>query len=129
MDIIKEINRLPNYIYELNTSPYWMVFGGHSCPTETQYNSGLFQRAIDEYAKLCTLYYKEEKDDKDKKEIARLARRISGLCEFRIESCHSLKQQSEFINQLSSEEKNEIIKQIEMYKTAREYYRDYIHNK
>ena len=42
-----------------------------------------------------------------KKEIARLARRISGLCEFRIESCHSLKQQSEFINQLSSEEKFE----------------------
>ena len=38
MDIIKEIYRLPNYLYAIDVPPYWIILGRAGCKKAEQYD-------------------------------------------------------------------------------------------
>ena len=46
MDIITEINRLPNYLYAIDIPPYWIILGGEGCKKAEQYDRIEFERLI-----------------------------------------------------------------------------------
>ena len=56
-------------------------------------------------------------------------KRIMNECDYRYSKLYTLKQQEEYLNKLDAESLDEISNQIQMYKKAREYYRDYVYKK
>lgn len=126
MDIIKELDRLPTFAYtfELSGKLHLALLGGQSCQsiTDIKYATAL----IDINSKMKKIYDKKALDEGDKMRLAKLMHQISGLCEGRLENNRSLEQQTNYLASLPSDSLAEIENQINMYKDAREYYRQYI---
>lgn len=128
MDLIKEINSLPNYYYEFDNPPYFAILGGHSCKKVEHYDKitiAKVQRWFDEMNKS---FDKESLDIEDKKVIAKNASKIGNNCVERLNTYFTQQQQKDFISSLTEEDRNELEQQISRYKMAREYYSQYVHN-
>ena len=128
-EIIKEINRLPNYLYEYcaDDGIHRVILGGHSCQKKDQYDNLSFCARY--LRDMTELYQKENLTDEDKASMAKQMKRIMNQCDYRHSELYSLEQQEKYLSKLDTESIQEISKQVLMYKTAREYYRDYVYNK
>ena len=109
MDIITEINRLPNYLYAIDIPPYWIILGGEGCKKAEQYDRIEFERLIKKHDNYLKIFNQETMSDEDKKTVALLSKKIRSMCDVRL-----------------IQEKEKIEKQITLYKQAREFYRDYV---
>lgn len=99
MDIVNEIDRLPQYYYMLKNGE--IILGG---------NTGNY-------------YEKETLSDNEKREYAQMVYKMMQHSEGRKIDRKELK---EIINKLSEDDKEEIAWQIDMYKKGREYYSQYV---
>lgn len=126
MDIITEINRLPNYLYAIDIPPYWIILGGEGCKKAEQYDRIEFERLIKKHDNYLKIFNQETMSDEDKKTVALLSKKIRSMCDVRLIQYYTRNQQDEFIKQLPQSEKEKIEKQITLYKQAREFYRDYV---
>jgi hypothetical protein len=126
MDIIRELNNLPTYFYtfEKNNKFCYALLGGQSEPPITDLRS--LETLTYLHEKMLSIYELKTLTDEDKKELARLSRKIHNACGGRFEGCRTLKEQEEYLRTLPEESLEEIRSQIKMYKDAREYYRAYL---
>ena len=62
-------------------------------------------------------------------ELAKLMIHIRNSCTGRFKGRLTLKEQEQYLSTLPKEALHEIEQQIEMYKTARQYYRQYLYRK
>ena len=129
MDIIREIYRLPNYLYSVDVPPYWVILGGQGCKKAQRYNEIDIQILIKKHDDFCNLFSKEILSDEEKKSLAVLAQKINQRSDVRLEKYYTREQQEAFIKQLPPTEKKKIEKQVNMYKLAREYYNDYVYHR
>lgn len=123
MDIIKEINKLPNYIYAIDVTPYRIILGGlgskRGIYDENEDNSNSY--LIEYHDELCTLFKDDIFSEENKQRVAYIYNRILTRCyEQRLKKEYSREEQDSFLKQLPKIEKSKIEKQILMYKQARE---------
>ena len=128
MDIIKEINRLPNYYYEFNNPPYFAILGSHSCKKLEHYDKFTIAKVQRWFDELNEIYAKVNLEIDDKIAIAKNVSKIGKNCDERLDTLFTKQQQLDFIKSLSPEDIDELEQQINRYKTAREYYSQYVHN-
>lgn len=125
-EIIKEINRLPNYLYEYcdNNGIHRVILGGHSCQKRDEHiNLSFCARYFEEMQKL---YQKDNLTDEEKTTLAKQMKRIMNQCDYRHSELYTLEEQENYLSKLDSESLAEINEQIKMYKTAREYHREFL---
>lgn len=128
-EIIKEINRLPNYLYEYcaDDGIHRVILGGHSCQKKDHFdNLSVCARYLKD---MTELYQKENLTDEEKAYIAKQMKRIMNQCDYRHSELYSLEQQKEYLSNLDAESLEEISEQILMYKKAREYHAEYVYKK
>ena len=128
MDIIKEINSLPNYYYEFDNPPRFAILGGHSCRKVEHYDRVTIAKVRRWFDEMNRLYTKESLQIEDKQAIAKNASKIGNNCDEKLETLFTKQQVLDFINSLCQEDKDKLEQQINRYKTAREYYSQYVHN-
>lgn len=128
MDLIKEINSLPNYYYEFDSAPYFAILGGRSCKKVERYDRITIAKVRRWFDEMNRLYAKENLEIEDKQAIAKNASKIGNNCDERLNTYFTQQQQKDFISSLSEEDRNELEQQISRYKMAREYYSQYVHN-
>lgn len=126
MDIIKEINKLPNYYYEFSVSPYCAILGSSSCKKVDNYDRMIISPVQRWLRQMNSIFEKESLDIQDKEDIAQLASKIGAYCNERLETHYTAQQQETFIQTLPQSAKDELEHQIIRYEQAREYYRDYV---
>ena len=128
-EIVKEIGKLPSFLYEFydDKGVHRVILGGQSCQKRDEHiNLNVCERYFVEMQKL---YEKDDLTDDEKVTIAKDMKRIMRQCDYRHSQLYSIKEQEEYLSMLDKEALEEIGTQVQMYKTAREYYRDYVHNK
>lgn len=128
-EIIKEINRLPNYFYEYcdDNGMHGVILGGHSCQKKDNFdNLSVCARYLKD---MTELYQKENLTDEEKAYIAKQMKRIMNQCDYRHSELYSLEQQKEYLSKLDAESLEEISEQILMYKKAREYHAEYVYKR
>ena len=126
MDIIKELYRLPHYIYRIDIPPKWLILGGFAYKKGIYGGETTIPDLIDYHERFTELFQNEELSDEDKKQASGLQEKIKSRCfENCIKDSFTQKQQDELIQQLPQKEKDIIEKQIKMYKQARNYYNEY----
>lgn len=125
MDIIKELNKLPNYGYVVfrDGKDRVAILGGHSCQKITDVLS--VQALFDLNDRMQEVYEKPELLNEDKNFLAKSMKKMMDLCKGRLEGNYTLEEQQEYILGLPEESQKEIVKQIEMYKACREYCREF----
>lgn len=128
MDLIKEINSLPNYYYEFDSQPYYAILGGRSCKKVERYDRITIAKVRRWFDEMNRLYAKENLEIEDKQAIAKNASKIGNNCDERLNTYFTQQQQKDFISSLSEEDRNKLEQQISRYKMAREYYSQYVHN-
>ena len=125
--IIKELNHLPSFLYiywnPSDEKDHMVILGGHSCQQKTDH-TGIIPAMHHNYdmQEICE---KETLEESDKFALVKAMRHIQNLCDYRDPELYTLAKQEEYLNELSSEQLEEIYKQIEMYKLARSLYKDY----
>lgn len=135
MDIYKEINNLPNFLYEYyddNEIYHFAILGGHDCQIYEPSNfcdESNRKLARDKKSELEELYGHTALSDKDKTDLANMMIHIQNLCETRTAELSTLAKEKQYIETLSDNEKAQIEKQIQMYKDCRCFYRDYVYKK
>lgn len=125
-EIIKALRNLPNFLYVYwgkDNKDHMVILGERPCPKKNEYIGTIdcYHANVD----MMKLYEKDTLEEADKYQLVRLMRCIQSLCDYRYEELYSLEQQTEYLNGLSSEQLEEIYKQIEMYKFARSLYSEY----
>lgn len=128
MDIIEEINTLPNYYYEFDNPPFFAILGGHSCKRVEHYDKVTIATVRRWFDEMNKLYAKESLEIEDKQAIAKNASKIGNNCDEKLETLFTKQQRIDFINSLSQEDRDKLEQQINRYKMAREYYSLYVHN-
>lgn len=73
------------------------------------------------------IYEKDNLDERDKTRIGKLIHHIMELYERRLENNRTIEHQTEYLSSLTTGAVSEIKIQIQMYKDAREYYRQHIY--
>jgi hypothetical protein len=130
MDIYKEINILPNFLYTFDGDDgkyHFAILGGHVCPASKTYE---FIDATERIQhQMIQLYEHVTLSDEDKTQLAKLMHKMQSVCEKRKVGLNTLSEQKEYIEKLSPNEKAQIEKQVKMYKDCRCFYRDYVYNK
>lgn len=125
MDIICEIKKLPNLGYEYfkdNGKPCIVVLGGESCSPSDEYR---FWRNISQYnCKLVELYENKPFSEDAKDAIAYYMKKMRSACDSRMSGTYTLAQQTAYIESLSIEERQQIEKQVLMYKECYAIYLD-----
>ena len=125
--IIKELNHLPSFLYiywgPIYEKDIMVILGGQSCQQKDNH-TGIIPAMHYNY-EMQEICEKDILDESDKHTLVRAMRHIQNLCDYRDPNLYTLTQQEEYLNKLSTEELEEIYKQIEMYKLARSLYRDY----
>ena len=129
MDIIKEINKLPNYFYsfESNGKLHCVILGGHSCMKSSKIE--LVERLLGLLDTIEKTYEKDNLSDEDKILIAQTMKKIQTFCDYRLENLYTIKQQEDYLNSLPKDALDQISKQVEMYQNARILYRDFVYGK
>ena len=125
-EIVKALRNLPNFLYIYlgeDGKDHMVILGERPCQRKSEYIGTIdcYHANID----MMKLYEKDVLEEADKYQLVRLMRRIQSLCDYRYEKLYSLEQQTEYLNVLSSEQLEEIHKQIEMHKLARSLYSEY----
>lgn len=128
MDIIKEINNLPNYYYEFDNPPYFAILGGHSCAKTEHYNKFTIAKVRQWFDEMNRLYAKESLEIEDKQTIAKNASKIGKYCDEKLDTLFTAQQTKDFINSLPQDDRDKLEQQINRYKMARKYYSQYVHN-
>lgn len=128
MDLIKEINSLPNYYYEFDNPPCFAILGGHFCKKVERYDRITIAKVRRWFDEMNRLYAKENLEIEDKQVIAKNASEIGNNCDEKLETLFTKQQVIDYINSLSQEDKDKLEQQIHRYKTARKYYSQYVHN-
>lgn len=127
MDIIKEINRLPNFGYVFwgdDGREHLAVLGGHSVQKSDRYEwSDSILRTS--YA-MQKLYEQTELSVDDKRELARLMQKMHSLCETRKVGLFTMDEQEKYLSERSEDELKQIEQQVKMHMECRIYYRDFI---
>lgn len=128
-EMIKALNHLPNFLYVFYSDDGCnrVILGGQSSPTKDKYDS--LDGAEYHFNILEELYEKENLTDDEKASMGYRMKRVMNACDYRHSKLYTLKQQEEYLNDLSAESLDEISNQIQMYIKAREYYRDYVYKK
>lgn len=125
--IVRELNHLPSFLYI-----YWspsdekdrmVILGGQSCQQKTDH-TGIISAMHHNY-EMQEIYEKKILEESDKNALVKAMRHIQNICDYRDPKLYTLAKQEEYLNDLSSEQLEEIYKQIEMYKLARSLYKDY----
>lgn len=125
--IVRELNHLPSFLYI-----YWspsdekdcmVILGGQSCQQKTDH-TGIISAMHYNY-EMQEIYEKKILEESDKNALVKAMRHIQNICDYRDPKLYTLAKQEEYLNDLSSEQLEEIYKQIEMYKLARSLYKDY----
>ena len=128
MDIIKEINRLPNFGYVFwgdDGREHVAVLGGHSAQKTDRYEwSDSILRTSDAMQKI---YERAELSADDKRELARLMQKMHSLCETRKAGLFTMDEQEKYLNERSEDELKQIEQQVKMHLDCRNFYRDYIY--
>ena len=128
MDIIKEINRLPNFGYVFwgdDGREHVAVLGGHSAQKTDRYAwSDSILRTSDAMQKI---YERAELSADDKRELARLMQKMHSLCETRKVGLFTMDEQEKYLNERSEDELKQIEQQVKMHLDCRNFYRDYIY--
>ena len=126
MDIIKELRFLPTYFYtfEKDNKFCYALLGGHSDPPITELRT--LETLTYLHSKMLNIYESEDLTQEDKIELAKLPRKIHNACVGRFEGRRTLKEQEEYLQTLPEAALEEIKVQIQMYKDAQEYYREYL---
>lgn len=123
MDIVSEIDRLPQYYYVLKNSE--IILGGNSgsyIENANEHRSSM-DRLYGFWERIKDYYEKETLSDNEKREYAQMVYKMMQHSEGRKFDRKELK---EIINKLSEDDKEEIVWQIDMYKKGREYYSQYV---
>lgn len=129
MDIVNEIDRLPQYYYMLKNGE--IILGGNSGSYEERANEkrSSMDRLYSFWKEIKEYYEKDgEKEilsDEEKREYAQMVYKMMQHSEGRKIDREEL---SEKINKLSEEDKKEIEWQIDMYKRGRRYYGQFVRN-
>ena len=76
---------------------------------------------------MTRIYGKEHLVDEEKMQLAKLMKKMMTARFTRRASSFSPKEQSDYINGLTEEEREQIEKQVQMYIDCRHFYRDYVH--
>ena len=125
MDIMSEIKKLPNLGYEYfkdNGKPCIVVLGGESCPSSDEYR---YWKNISQYNfKLMELYENKPFSQDIQDAIAYYMKKMRSACDSRMSGTHTLSQQAAYIDSLSSEERQQIEEQVQMYKECYAIYLD-----
>ncbi len=125
MDLIKELNNLPNfgYVFEKNNRLCLAILGGQSCQQIDEIQFG--QAIIDLNSKMLQLYNKCNLSDEEKISLAKSMKKMYSLCDGRTEGLYSIKDQEQYIASLSDDAREDIALQIRMLKDCRKFYRVY----
>ena len=127
LQIIHELNHLSNFLYVYweprDEKDHMVILGGHSCMTKDEH-TGVID-AMHYNFEMQEIFEKKELDESDKYTLVKLMRRMHSICDYRDSRLYSLAQQEEYLNKLSDEQLEEISKQIEMHKLAKDLYREY----
>ena len=131
MNLIRELwdKNLPNFGYVIemdNGDQYVVVLGGQSIPKGDIRCS--CDAIIRRNKQMQQIYRRDTLSDDDKKELARLMRKMYAVCEYREEGRYTREEQSAFIDKLSENEKMQLEEQIQMLKDCRCFYQEYIFN-
>lgn len=126
-EIIKGINRLPNYLYLFcgDDGIHRVILGGYSCRLQDEYTDLNYCERY--FSEMQEKYERDNLTENEKIRIATCMHKIQSACDYRHSKLDSIKQQEEYLSNLDAEQLKEIYDQVQMYKVAREYYRDYIH--
>ena len=65
MDLIKEINSLPNYYYEFDNPPRFAILGGHSCRKVEHYDRVTIAKVRRWFDEMNRLYAKENLENEE----------------------------------------------------------------
>ena len=128
MDIIKEINRLPNFGYVFwgdDGREHLAILGGHTSPKTDTYEWA--ENILNLSYSMNKLYSKAELSDDDKTELARLMQKMYSFCESRKEGLHSLSEQEDYLSSRSEAELQQIEHQLKMHLECRAFFSKYIY--
>lgn len=117
MDIFKEINTLPQYLYVFDERE--MILGGQSAKEATM----PFYRLYHLWKQIKELYDKSDLTVEEKISYAKMVQKMARWSQSGTIPKSQLKEK---INSLSEKEKEDIMWQIEMYKLGRKYYGEHI---
>lgn len=131
MDIVKEILRLPNFGYVFwgrDDRFHTAILGGQSCmpPDKCEYELN-YDHIHCIHDEMTRIYAKENLGDDEKVRLARLMKKMMSACFTRRASNFTHKEQIDYINGLTEEEREQIENQVQMYIDCRLFYQDYIH--
>ena len=130
MDILKEINRLPNFGYVFwgeDGREHIAVLSGHSAQKSERYEwSDSILRTS--YA-MQKIYEKTELSLDDKRELARLMQKMHSLCETRKVGLFTMDEQEKYLSERSEDELKQIEQQVKMHLDCGVFYRDYIYGR
>jgi hypothetical protein len=125
MDIVGEIKNLPNLGYDYykdNGDFCIVVLGGESCAPCDNYR---FWESIHYYhGKLVELYENKPFSEDVKDAITYCMKKMRSACEGRTKGTYTLPQQADYIEALSTDERQQIEEQVLMYKECYAIYID-----
>lgn len=124
MDILNEVERLPQYYYMLKNGE--IILGGNSGSYDGDANThrASMDRLYHFWKEIKEYYEKETLTDEEKEEYAQMVHKMMVHSEGRKTERKELK---EIIDKLPKDDKKEIEWQIDMYKQGRYYYAQYVH--
>lgn len=133
MDIVKEILRLPNFGYVFwghDDRYHTAILGGQSCLPPEKHDLKLSCEYINRInEKMVEIYDKGGLSDDEKTYLAELMNRMMNACDTRLPNNYTHKEQTDYLNALTEDERNQIEHQVQMYLDCRTFYRDYIKSK
>ena len=127
MNIRRELDVLPPFIYAFENKgrACYAILGGQSSLKINQVDN--FRELLQLNYDMQIIYDKDILDESDKITLAKTMKKILNWCPGKLEHLYSIEQQMAYIEALDTEAVEEIKKQIQMYKDAREYYRQYVY--
>ena len=127
MNIRKELDMLPPFIYSFENKgrACYAILGGQSSLKINQVDNFRELLQLNDY--MQRIYDKDILDESDKITLAKTMKKILNWCPGKLEHMYSIDQQMAYMETLDAEAVEEIVKQIQMYKAAREYYRQYVY--
>lgn len=120
VSIINEIKRLPNLCYVFNGDDrkwHLVMLGGGSAqviPNTEAYPN--WQKADNIQLEMELIYDKKDRTDEDIAKFRVLYNEMLKCCTARKEGTYTISAQERYIEECSNEERQQILKQIEMYK-------------
>lgn len=130
LDIIKEINRLPNFGYVFwgdDNREHLAVLGGHSSKKSETYEWA--ENILNIAYEMQRIYEQSNLSVEDKIKLAKLMQKMHSLCETRKIGLHSINEQEAYLNKLSKSELVQIEQQLKMHLDCRNFYRNSVFEK